>query len=69
VISRTLLTLSGIFWLLVILGYLSGSPDKPLRMDDLVIGSVVLTFVPVLVGVLLEKSYRSGKKAAGAQKA
>jgi RsiW-degrading membrane proteinase PrsW (M82 family) len=69
VISRTLLTLSAIFWLLVIMGYLSSPPDKPLRLDDLVIGSVVLTFAPVLVGVLLEKSYRSGKRAAGAQKA
>ncbi len=57
--GRLLLTLTGIFWLLAFIGYDSSAGDD----IDLLIGLVVITIVPFLVGLMLELSYRRRKRA------
>jgi len=61
VISRTIFTAGFIFWALLIIGFLS-EPDKSIQtLTDIFVGGVILTFIPLLIGFLLEKSYRHYK--------
>lgn len=56
VTARILLAVSGLFWLLVILGLLAGTDDAA----DILAGTVILTVIPVTAGILLEISGRKG---------
>jgi protease PrsW len=59
VIGRLLLIITGFFWLLAFIGYDSNAGDG----FDLLIGLIVITIVPFLVGLMLELSYRRRKRA------
>lgn len=60
--ARVLLTLSGVFWLLIVAGVihdiLTGSGDSGYA----VLGGVVITVIPITAGVLLEVSARRREK-------
>lgn len=58
VTGRIILTITGIIWLLVFAGYDSSAGDGV----ELLIGLVVITIVPFLVGLMLELSYRRRKR-------
>ncbi|MCP4218824.1 MAG: PrsW family intramembrane metalloprotease [bacterium] len=61
VVSRILLTLSAFVWGIIIWGTFGGveNNDEP---GDIILGTVVITILPILLGVLLEVSYRKRKK-------
>jgi protease PrsW len=58
VLARTLLIVSVLFWLVVFLGNQAGLAG----IADLVIGSFILTVIPILIGILLEVSYQRRKR-------
>jgi protease PrsW len=58
VVGRLLLVITGCVWLLAFIGYDSSADDGV----DLFIGLVVITIVPLLVGLILELSYRRRKR-------
>jgi len=64
VISRTLLTASALFWVLLAVGA-SGGKSGP-RLGTALLGGLVITFLPLLIGVLVEISYQR-KRRAGAE--
>lgn len=57
VLGRVLLTLSGLFWLLILLGLLFGTTEG-YDTTSVIYGSVVITFLPVAAGVIIEASLR-----------
>jgi RsiW-degrading membrane proteinase PrsW (M82 family) len=62
IISRTLLTLSALFWGLVLVGLLIKLEQFKYQIADVILGAVILSFLPILIGILLETSYRRKKK-------
>lgn len=62
IISRTLLTLSALFWGLVLVGLLIKLEQFKSQIADVILGAVILSFLPILIGVILETSYRRKKK-------
>ncbi|NIM17306.1 MAG: PrsW family intramembrane metalloprotease, partial [Candidatus Aminicenantes bacterium] len=62
IISRTLLTLSALFWGLVLVGLLIKLEQFKSQIADVFLGAVILSFLPILIGVILETSYRRKKK-------
>ncbi|MGE5342520.1 MAG: PrsW family intramembrane metalloprotease [Candidatus Omnitrophota bacterium] len=69
ILSRTLLTLSMIFWIVMIIGLLDrerlGFPEGvnfSSHVIDLVVGGVIVSFLPILIGVMLEISYQNQLK-------
>ncbi len=62
VISRTLLTLSGLFWGVIILAILTQTDRLKSDVPEILLGSIVLSFVPVFIGFMLEISYRRKRK-------
>lgn len=66
VFSRTLFALVLLFWALLNAGLMT--PESEGGQKEAVLGGVVLTFLPVLLGVFLEIAYaRSRKRASGAR--
>lgn len=61
IISRSLLVISGLFWLLVLVS-LTYIEQTEYSAADLIVGAIILSFLPILVGVLLENSYRRKRK-------
>lgn len=61
IISRSLLVISSLFWLLVLVS-LSYIHQTEYNAADLIAGAVLMSFLPILVGVLLENSYQRKKK-------
>ncbi len=68
VASRTLLGVSALFWLLVLSAYFDENNAGKYNLGELIAGSMVLTFLPVLAGIILELSYQRGKRNAGVLK-
>ncbi|MCP5046525.1 MAG: PrsW family intramembrane metalloprotease [bacterium] len=62
IISRTLLTASGLFWALLISGMVLQADRFSAQGAEIILGSILLSFFPVLIGVLLEVSYRKKRK-------
>lgn len=63
IVSRTLLTLSGLFWVLAIWGaYNDVAADRSLDLGNVVLGCAVVTIIPVLAGIILEHSHRRARK-------
>ena len=55
-LSRILLGATALLWILAFVG-----EDSPTEIWDLVLGMVILTIIPFMVGLLLELSYRRRK--------
>jgi hypothetical protein len=62
IVSRTLLTLSALFWGLVLVGLLIKPGQFKSQIADVFLGAVILSFLPILIGVILETSYRRKRK-------
>jgi len=61
VLGRALLTLSALFWLLIVLGLLFGGTED-YDTASVLYGSVVITFLPVAAGVIIEASLRGRRR-------
>jgi len=59
-ISRSLLLASGLFWLLLFLGIYA--PETGPGTTEAVLGGVLLTAIPLSLGVVLEAGYRRRKR-------
>ena len=59
VISRILFCCSGVYWLLLT-GYKAQEPS--ISLESLITQGLLITFLPILVGVMLEASYHHHKK-------
>ena len=60
--ARILLALSAIFWLLL-LGVIITDPSSSQEVFELIAGGLIITAVPITIGILLERSYRRKKIA------
>ncbi len=65
IVSRSLLGLSGLFWGFVIWGIAAFPQDFEVDVHQVILGAVILSFLPILIGVLLELSYRRARKISG----
>ena len=66
VISRIIFGLSGLFWALLIIGAFSSNGQEATNPMDVAIGGIVLSVVPLAIGIVLELSHRRQKKNAAA---
>lgn len=57
VISRILFALSGIFWALLILGMADKSGGTSEPASTIIAGGIILTAIPIVIGIVLEVSY------------
>lgn len=62
IVSRSLLGLNGLFWGFVIWGIAAYPGDFEVDVHQVIMGALVLSFLPILIGVLLELSYRRARK-------
>ena len=62
IISRTLLSISVVFWILIIIGLAVSLEEFKSRIFDAILGGIILSFFPIIIGVILEISYRRKKK-------
>lgn len=62
VVARTLLTLSAVFWLLIIAGVIHDATVGATDSGYAVLGGVLITALPITLGVLLEASGRRAAK-------
>lgn len=63
IVSRTLLTLSGLFWVLALWGvYNDAAQKKPIDPGNVVLGCVVITIIPVIAAILLERSHQKAQR-------
>lgn len=68
IISRTLFTISGLFWLLLMLGIFSNIEQFKSRIFDAILGGIILSFLPIFIGIMLEVSYRRRRAIYNAKK-
>lgn len=61
IVSRVLLSLSGIFWILIFIGLVASYEKFKYKIFDAIMGGIILSFLPILIGVLLEISFRRNK--------
>jgi RsiW-degrading membrane proteinase PrsW (M82 family) len=61
-ISRPLLAISGLFWTFTILGLTARIEEYGPKWYHLLLGSLIVTSLPISIGILLENSYRQKKK-------
>lgn len=61
IISRTLLGCAIIFWVFLTWAYLEPGASEELTLDEFLGGGLVITFIPILIGVLLETSYHRSR--------
>jgi protease PrsW len=62
IISRTLLTLSGLMWVLVALGFILRVEPYMEQGFEVLLGGILLSAFPITLGVALELSYRKKKQ-------
>jgi hypothetical protein len=62
IISRTLLTLSGLFWALVIIGFIAQIEEYGHQWHYALLGGIMVTSLPISIGIVLEFSYQNKKK-------
>ncbi len=62
IISRTLLTISGLFWLLFFVGLIAQLEQFKSQILEAILGAIILSFLPIFIGVILEISYHRKKK-------
>lgn len=61
IISRTLLGICGLFWGFIIWGLIAFPQDFNIAGHQVLQGAITLTFLPVMIGILFELSYRRNK--------
>jgi RsiW-degrading membrane proteinase PrsW (M82 family) len=66
VIARIILALCGIFWAMMIIGVLSESGSGTTDAMDAVAGGIVITAIPLAIGILLEVSHRRRRRLSAA---
>lgn len=66
-LGRTLLTLTLLFWLLMIVGLLFGNMEQEYDPGAVLAGSLILTFIPLTLGIVLEVSVRKSRGAGSLQ--
>jgi protease PrsW len=66
VISRVIFTLCAGFWALLIIGAYTPSGHGEANPLDVILGGIILTIIPIAIGLVLELSYRRQKKNAAA---
>ena len=64
VIARTILVLCAGFWALLVIGMTENTTDNPAGIPELIAGGIILTIIPITVGIIMEISYRRHRKAA-----
>ncbi len=57
VISRIIFGLSGLFWALLIIGIVGKSGGGSEPVANLIAGGIILTIIPIVIGIVLEASY------------
>lgn len=63
VISRPILSICGWFWVLIVWGVLSGMElPETLGVIELFVGMVIVTFTPIVAGIVLEVTYQLKKR-------
>lgn len=65
IISRVIFALCGMFWALLIAG-MSAKTSGDASMTDILAGGIIITIIPIFIGIILEISYQRYKKHAGA---
>ncbi len=61
VVSRLIFGLCTLFWILLIIG--NNNSDGKMGIKDLIIGGLIFTLIPALIGILLEVSYYRRRKS------
>jgi RsiW-degrading membrane proteinase PrsW (M82 family) len=62
ILARTLLTVSALFWVIIIMVLFSNMPGIEATRSSIFLTACVLTLLPIYTGILLEDSYRKRKK-------
>lgn len=62
IVSRTLLIVSGLFWALLLLGIGGNAEKNNSEVPEVIMGGIILSFIPIVIGLILEISYRRKKK-------
>ena len=68
ILGRTLLTLALLFWLLMIVGLLFGDMEQEYDPGTVLAGSLILTFIPLTLGIVLEVSVKKKETSCVIQK-
>jgi RsiW-degrading membrane proteinase PrsW (M82 family) len=61
VIARVLFVMSALFWILLIGGIATGQVGATASVPDIIAGGIIISIVPVVVGIILEISFRRGE--------
>jgi len=62
ILSRTLLIISGLFWALLLLGIAGDTQKFKSEVMKVILGGILLSFIPIATGLILEISYHRKKK-------
>jgi|GEM_PF-117760 len=62
ILSRVFLSISGLFWAILMLAFISGLQGKDVPWNQMVMGGVVFTFFPIYFGFLLQYSFQERKR-------
>lgn len=62
IVSRTLLIVSGLFWMLLLLGIAGDTQKFKSEVMEVILGGILLSFIPIVIGLILEISYHKKKK-------
>lgn len=62
IMGRALLIVSGLFWVLLLLGIAADSHKVKSEALEVILGGIILSFIPIVIGLILEISYRRKKK-------
>ncbi|MCX6583240.1 MAG: PrsW family glutamic-type intramembrane protease [Candidatus Aminicenantes bacterium] len=62
IMGRALLIVSGLFWALLLLGVAGDTQKFKSEVLEVILGGILLSFIPIVIGLILEISYRRKKK-------
>ncbi len=62
IMGRTLLIISALFWVLLLLGISVEKQDVKSDALEVILGGIIMSFIPIVTGLILEISYRRKKK-------
>ncbi|MCU0287938.1 MAG: PrsW family glutamic-type intramembrane protease [Acidobacteria bacterium] len=62
IVSRTLLVISGFFWILLLMSMTDSAEKNPSETLDIILGGILMSFIPIVIGLVLEISYYRKKK-------
>ncbi|MBN2077734.1 MAG: PrsW family intramembrane metalloprotease [Spirochaetes bacterium] len=66
VIARIILSLCAVFWALVIVGIMSDNGSGTIDAMDAVAGGIIITAIPLAIGIVLEVSHRRRRRESAA---